>query len=139
MKKRNIIPFFFVIGLVILAAGIFLYTLRYSDVLPEAAWHIEGQVFDSKTNVMPGVNITVLATKKVTGFDNLFGTLPKEEHVNYTTDSNGRFVFNLLAVDVQLAFTKIGFKEISTNFQYIGDQFDSTNRNLQISLTGEPQ
>lgn len=138
MLKRILFTLVCIVGLIALVAGIFFCTLPYSVVIPEEAWHIEGRVLDSHTNVIPGVTIAVKATKKVTAYNNFFGTLPKEERTNHMTDLDGKFVFNLEAIGVQMAFAKVGFEELITNVEYVNTgQSDSTNRNLQIILQTE--
>jgi hypothetical protein len=137
MFKRKITLFIAVGTIVTFIGGIYVCALFLATVIPDAPWHIEGYVLDSKTNGISGVNITISTMKKVTGFNQIVGTSPERENINGTTDTNGWFAFNVRAADLGIVFTKGGFREQSVRFQYIGGHRDNTNQNLRIVLTPE--
>jgi len=110
----------------------------FPAVLPPVTWHIQGQVFDKSTNSLADVYIKISGTIRVTGANQIFGTDPLTFVIATNTDANGKFSFNCRAAFFQVFFSKDGYAESQTNFEWITEPGrDNTNQNLKIILTSE--
>ena len=123
----------FSLFLTLISAGAAILLFHSRTVFSAVPWHIEGQVFDTNTNVLAQVNISVEGTGTVK--ENLLGSTVQHVHSETVTDADGKFTLNVSAAEFELIFSKSNCMDEQYAFEHIGAHKDNTNQVLRITMS----
>jgi hypothetical protein len=121
------------VSLLIAVAGFAFILLRSGTVFKAVPWHFEGQVFDSETNTLADVIVSVdgIGTVK----RSLVHSSIEPAQYKARTDANGKFVLDFSAADFHLTFSKSNYLEEDYAFAHVGTREDRTNQIMRVTMS----
>ena len=136
MKKKQIL--IVVMAVTAMVVGSVVLPIREYQRQSESRryqWHVYGTVYDIKTNLLDGVDITVLTRGPVPMLGRLREkSLPLESRLHKQTDSSGSFDFRFEATDFVVGVYKDGFEDQTLTFGRVGRRHDDLDQKLIIIL-----